>query len=262
VGLFDLGLASSERDFLEGIPADLTRATDLKQKFETSREDQRTNWTVNVQPPTARTWLWSRDTSTPNCFMVSGQITQGFCGKRYRLKANGERVKSDVVFDGKYINSYCGGSRAEALALSDDFTIVNQGADREKCMALLLESRLVQDCESIRGRYNVHEMVKARRSLLPDCCVAYIENTKQDRMDCNCRHGPLRQHATHGSHALLCCVLLRGRSHELGARGTLQGRQEICGRNQGSRAGVTNPVLLHENAFAVQLGASVHRQKV
>ena len=186
VGLFDLGLASSERDFLEGIPADLTRATDLKQKFETSREDQRTNWTVNVQPPTARTWLWSRDTSTPNCFMVSGQITQGFCGKRYRLKANGERVKSDVVFDGKYINSYCGGSRAEALALSDDFTIVNQGADREKCMALLLESRLVQDCESIRGRYNVHEMVKARRSLLPDCCVAYIENTKQDRMDCNC----------------------------------------------------------------------------
>jgi hypothetical protein len=40
-----------------------------------------------------------------------------------------------VVFEGKYISNYCGNSRAEALALSDDFTIVNRNIDRDECMS-------------------------------------------------------------------------------------------------------------------------------
>lgn len=75
------------------------------------------------------------------------------------------------MYTGKYTNSYCGGSRTEAIALSGDFTIVNRDIDRQKCMEMLLESQLSADCESIKGKYNLAELVKKRRALLPDCCL-------------------------------------------------------------------------------------------
>ena len=64
----------------------VTKAEDLEQGFTLENLDQRTQWTVDVQPPTAKTWLYTRDTSSPSCFSVAGFIKTGFCGVRYNVK--------------------------------------------------------------------------------------------------------------------------------------------------------------------------------
>jgi len=122
---------------------------------------------------------------------VSGQITSGFCGVRYNVDANGIKAKNqfgtfDVTFPGKYYNKYCGGSNSEKLALADDFTLVNRDLNREKCMSMLRESTLKSDCESIQGQYNLDVYLRKRRTLLPDCCVRYVETRPKDRLVCDC----------------------------------------------------------------------------
>lgn len=168
-----------------------TKASDVKQGFVKENADQRSQWSLGVQPPTASSWLFTRDTSSPTCYIVAGQIRSGFCGVRYNMESDGNKAKDqfgdlDVTFEGKYYNSYCGGSRSEKLALADDFTLVNRDLDREKCMSMLLESTLKSDCESIGGQFNLDVFVRRRRNLLPDCCVGYIEVRAKDRLVCDC----------------------------------------------------------------------------
>lgn len=50
--------------------------------------------------------------------------------------------------------------------MQDDFTLVNRGIDRDTCMRLMLESELRKDCESIKGKYNLYELVSQRRNLV------------------------------------------------------------------------------------------------
>jgi hypothetical protein len=95
-----------------------TKAEDLKQGFTLVNDDQRSEFTFGVQPVTSTLWLTSRDTSSPNCFNVAGEIKTGFCGVRYNVLQDGSKAKNsfgedDVLFQGKYFNSYCGGSRSE-----------------------------------------------------------------------------------------------------------------------------------------------------
>jgi hypothetical protein len=111
------------RDFDENTQNNFTRAKDLKQGFTKIREDQRSEYTFGVQPPTATTWIHSRDTSSPSCFWVAGEIKTGFCGKRYNVLQDGSKAKNvlgetDIVFEGKYFNQVCGGSRSEVIPLS------------------------------------------------------------------------------------------------------------------------------------------------
>jgi hypothetical protein len=73
------------RDYDQRGAGNATLAKDLKQTYDSSRKDQRSNWTLNVQPPTANRWLYSQDTSIPDCYTVSGLISKGFCGVRYDL---------------------------------------------------------------------------------------------------------------------------------------------------------------------------------
>ena len=74
------------RDYEVNLKALYTKAEELDSGFTLDRSDQRTKWTVGIQPPTASQFLTARDTSSPSCYTVNGQITQGFCGVRYNMK--------------------------------------------------------------------------------------------------------------------------------------------------------------------------------
>ena len=42
-------------------------------------------WTLHTAPPQSKSWLFSQDTSTPDCFTIAGVIQKGFCGIRYKV---------------------------------------------------------------------------------------------------------------------------------------------------------------------------------
>lgn len=87
------------------------KVEDLQQEFMIEKTDQRSQWTYNIQPPTADSWLYSRDTSSPSCFMVSGEIKSGFCGVRYNVLQDGSKAQNlfgedDVTFEGTCTCTY------------------------------------------------------------------------------------------------------------------------------------------------------------
>ena len=104
--------------------------------------------------------MYSLFTPLSHLLVTSSVLTQD------GTKAIDPYGQDDVTFEGKYTNSYCGGSRSEALSIAAGFTLVNRDLNREKCLSMLLESTLTAECESIQGKYNLFELVQERRRLV------------------------------------------------------------------------------------------------
>jgi hypothetical protein len=100
--------------------------------------------------------------SNPDCRVASGIIPAGqFCG-------------AQGAFDGKYSVSVCTENEIDLGNIRQNFEAAAAYWTFDTCLDMLLSSSLYRECIQINGKYIVFENLKARRSILPDCCIAVI----------------------------------------------------------------------------------------
>ena len=100
--------------------------------------------------------------STPDCRVASGIVGAGlFCGPQ-------------GAFDGKYSVQVCTGSQINLARIRKSFEEAAVYWTYDTCLDMLLKSSLYNECLEINGKYIVFENLKARRAILPDCCLAVI----------------------------------------------------------------------------------------
>jgi len=153
--------------------------------------DLRSKWTFGVQPPGIDSFILTRDTSSPQCYQANSFVAEGFCGQRTVYNENAEAVLDQfgdptLEFDGKFKTSMCLGSKTEALALGNDFSLATKQATYEECQSNLQASQFAQECTQIEGTYNVRRILDERREILPDCCMVYIHMHPTERRACKC----------------------------------------------------------------------------